>query len=84
MAHKLYAVFCVADELTVFDQGACKDQYGFGLMRELSLAQGFKTEELGRQLRLWRHTQDRSCMDSILIFEETIQRFEESQYQVPK
>ena len=85
MAHKLYAV------LTSYLRGRCahlakahsKTRDGlavwYSLMREFEPSSRQRSLALAQALASYpTFPKDRSCMDSILIFEETIQRFEES------
>ena len=85
MSHKLYAV------LTSYLRGRCahlaeahpKARDGFAvwysLMREFEQSSRQRSLALAQALASYpTFSKDRSCMDSSLIFEETIQRFEES------
>ena len=85
MAHKLYAV------LTSYLRGRCahlakahsKTRGGlavwYSLMREFEPSSRQRNLALAQALASFpTFPKDRSCMDSILIFEETIQRFEGS------
>ena len=90
MAHKLYAV------LTSYLRGRCahlakahsKTRDGlvvwYSLMREFEPSSRQRSLALAQALASYpTFPKDRSCMDSILIFEETIQRLESSNTKYP-